>query len=527
MFGKPTTNDNPFTLDSRVELHPHVVQREEGRRPLLGCERSRAFLEASEDAIVAVEELAAGGTLGEAEQRLKKETGVSFDLVAFTGILHERGFVRTIDGEPVEEVKQATERHPYLHAVQPHHVRWITHPNFVTLLGGIIATWVVALFLFPEARPHRADLLLFDRPGLNIIAVFGGLMFWAYLHELAHFFTARRYGLESTISASHRLYLLVLQTDVTNAWRLQPRQRAAIFMAGILFNLTVASLLGLSLLGSAFYGLYPTSWMPVVRYAMMLNVFPLIYQLFLFARTDLYHVVLVLTGERNLARDSTAFLAFRIRRAWRLLWRRGVESCDSCTRRVQEADPFCFGCGTAREGPQVPKLGFEYRSRRTLFAWGFVQILGSFFAFFMIFFLAMPFLLGIVFMAGYLIRSSWLAGQPLGVLEGIFAGGLVLLQLTFIATRGLKMLGWVLFAIGRSVLRLTVKAVARTFPAILVQTLSYDIVSAGYPILESRGLLPTQQKAAAKAAATAASPAPESGGTRATPAAARPEGGAA
>lgn len=418
-----------ISAQSRLELRPYVVHRTQGAEPLLACPQVGAVLEVDEDTIVAVDALAAERTIGDAAARLVRDTGNEYDLLDLAYVLGRRGFIRAIDGEPLATGRQFRERHPRLHAIEPKNLTWLTHPVFLASLGAVLTIWIALIALEAPLRPRFSDALIWPRPALAIIASMGGLLVLSYLHELAHFFVARRYGIDAKITLSHRFYILTLQTDVTNAWVLPVRQRLAIFCAGITFNATLAAL-GTFAVAYAELSGTGQGLVPYLKFFVYLNMWPIFFQIYIPARTDLYFVLMTLVRERNLFADSLAYLAYQARAFAQRLLRRLGDPCPACTRSCANVEVFCRGCGAAL--PKPNEREFTYERRWKLTAFGVVFVGGSAYAYW--YFLGYGF--GFATSHARTSASEILAAVQtrsiLPALEGMLAFALAILQCVFI-----------------------------------------------------------------------------------------------
>jgi putative peptide zinc metalloprotease protein len=367
--------DPQISHGSRVRLHPWVVVEEEGRNPILGCQASRRYLDVNRETLIALEILNTSDSVDEAELRTAARLGDEYDLLELAWTLAERGFIDTVDGEPVPNgVAEARERHPWLYSVSTEQLAWIRSPWVRWLLAALVAIWFLVMLQDPHRLPHPRDLFFADDPLVVPLVAFASLMALAYVHELAHFAMARSHGIEATIRASRRFHIAVLETDVTNAWQLEPRARLSIFLAGPALNVVALTTSGLVLAlldprpGSAFER--------ALRFVAYINVYPLVFQLAVFARTDLYFVLLALTGERNLLADTRSFVIHGVRRRWLLLRGAAFEPCPACGTATLPDDPHCPRCG----GPALPgdpeRWGFRWESRRYLRTFGAVLVTG-------------------------------------------------------------------------------------------------------------------------------------------------------
>lgn len=365
-----------ITLESRVVLRETTLVRHPDRAPMLGCMEVKSFIEVDDDTLAAIDAIRGSATLGEAEAALLARTGEAYDLVDLVGFLVEKGFVRELDGKPVvnKAVKQGGRT--YFANVRPETVRWIRRPALLWTAAAICLAGLVAVAVDRSLRPTFADLFVVDRPSLVLLASFAGMLANTYVHELAHLFMARSYGIDASIRLSHRMHILVMETDVTNAWTLPPRQRALIFLAGMGYNLLAASSVIL-VLAAGKLGLVELSagWVAFLKFFGFLNLFPLMFQFFVFMRTDLYFVLLCLTGERNLLKDSRAYLAYAGRRAWARVRGAPARACLTCRHPVLADDPFCHGCGKDQPVADPNKYPFRYSSRWTLALYGLAVVL--------------------------------------------------------------------------------------------------------------------------------------------------------
>lgn len=333
---------------TRVRFRPLVVHREEGREPLLGCTDSRRFLEVDEETLLAVRLLEEGRSVGEAAAALRERLGDDADVAGLVRILAERGFVERLGEHALEAPKRGMLAFAWLNRVEPARLAWLRHPLAALAVAVVALWWAVSMVTLPTLRPAFSDFHVVPSPLLSTVLTFAALLAFGNLHELAHFLVARSYGVRSAVTVSHRFYILTLQTDVTNAWLLPRAAQLRIFLAGIGFNLVVAASAG-TLAGLGAHGLVPlpAGAQGVLRWVAIVNTFPLLFQVLLFARTDLYYVLQALLGERNLARDALAYAKLVLFRAWWRVRRFPSRPCPTgCGGRLVD-EPFCFRCGAA------------------------------------------------------------------------------------------------------------------------------------------------------------------------------------
>lgn len=409
----PATDDDLVTItdQSRVEFRALKVHRQPGRDPLLVCPEIGHYMEVEEDTLTAIRVLTESSSVAAAEARLKEMTGEEYDLVALANLLLEKGFVARVDGGAVESDAPRAKGRTLFSWVSPRAARFVRHPLVLAVAGFLLVQYVLAVLAGAVPAPHYKDARLTDRALLNISLAMGGMLLMAYLHELAHYFTARSYGLDPKIAISHRFYMVVLTTDVTDAWTLPRRAQLAIFSAGIVFNLSMVGVGGmLLLLGGA--GVIELAGLAerVVRFFIMVNAFPLVFQIFLVARTDLYYILQSLTGNRNLSQDGFGWLRMRVVRLWNLARRRPHATCsrEGCRGKLFPTEPFCVRCGETQRVANPNLYPFRYESRRVLSVFALLNVVG--------FGLIVP------LMAYTFVRVARLIGGILPMLPPLFAG---------------------------------------------------------------------------------------------------------
>lgn len=345
---------------------------------IVGAPALGRYVELDRDAVEVIRALQRGETVRQVAREMRKRTGEKYDIVDLLEALHKRGFVTAVDGASVvPQAAEAPKKEPLriyarLDRIPVASLRWMRHPLVPVLLLAPVVLWLALILTGEVARPRYRDLGISDRPSLSLLASFAAILFFANLHELGHFFTARSYGIDVVSRVRHRFYLVVLETDVTNAWVLPTAARLRIFLAGIAINLFFAALFGLLAHAVAWGHLdLDPAWYPVFRLASYANVFPLHFQLLIFARTDLYYVFALMFRSRRLLEDSRTATRTVVVRAWRRLVNRPYRNCpERCGNRCYADEPFCMRCGVALPFAKATRVQFAPERRRTFLRLG-------------------------------------------------------------------------------------------------------------------------------------------------------------
>ena len=141
-----------------------------------------------------------------------------------------------------------------------------------------------------------------------------------FVHELAHMVAARAVGVKSRIGLSHRLWFLVFETDLSGIWAIPRAQRYLPLLAGPLIDVTSAALLLILLGSNSLAGLgFPSQVVNGLKAMALIYMIRLLWQCYFFLRTDLYYLVALALGCKNLMQDTETML----RNQWARLSARG------------------------------------------------------------------------------------------------------------------------------------------------------------------------------------------------------------
>lgn len=363
---------------STVRFHELRVARD-GKALILSSTMTASYLELDDAALRGIGLLQEGKTIGDAERALTAEYGTEYDLTQLVEFLTNRGFVARIDDFDLPLVENRRNGVDLSRWISVGVARSVASPVTLALVG--LCAFLALIFgIHTEAyRPSILDSQITRDPFVNIFALFGGLLVATMLHELGHYFAARRFGLKPVIRASHRFYVIVLQTDVSDAWLLPKWKRIVVFLAGISVNVMLIAVA--IVVEWAYYSFAPhnssADFYALANFVAYVNFIPIIFQFFIFARTDLYFVVMTLLEERNLSRDATNMLVYRYQRFIRRITGDTPLHCPACKADVLSADAFCEGCLVPFAVPTGDvDVDFRFKSRLKIGSFAAFTVLG-------------------------------------------------------------------------------------------------------------------------------------------------------
>ncbi len=257
------------------------------------------------DGAALLRRLVEGMDTSEAARWYEETYGEPVDIADFLDTLDSCGFVRA-DGDTSEQTR-APVRYQRLG-------RWLFSPPAWALFAALAAACVVGMVREPQSRPHPHAIFLADSLLLTQVVLFAGQIPGLLWHEMFHVLAARRLGIGSRMTVGRRMYFLVLETHLDGLLTVPPRRRYLPFAAGLVADVLLFSGLTLfSAFDAAHGGL---SWIGRVALAFAFpTLFRIMWQFFLFLRTDFYYMVVTVLGCTDLHTVAVARLRRAVRRA--------------------------------------------------------------------------------------------------------------------------------------------------------------------------------------------------------------------
>lgn len=262
------------------------------------------FYEMPKICIDAIELINQSIPLDEIENRLKANyPNEEVDILDFVSQLLELGLLSEIDGEAISRKEDPKTHHGFT---------WIpiTLGRFFfnnissNLYMILLAASVAMLIINPDLFPRYKDLFVFDLMLENVAAWLIITTALVLLHEVGHVLAVRSEGLPARIELGHRLFFVVLETDMSQVWKLPAERRNRLYLAGMYFDMTVLFLA----LSVQFFTEQETIMTALLKISVLDTFIRLVYQAAVFMKTDLYYVFENWTGCYNLMENGRNML---------------------------------------------------------------------------------------------------------------------------------------------------------------------------------------------------------------------------
>jgi putative peptide zinc metalloprotease protein len=304
---------------STLVFRPLSVVRQ-GEDYLVGDVERGDYIALPEIGVMVIELLRSGRTVGQAAERASAAAGSDVDVADFAQALCAQGFAEPAPpGSAPARVGSAGAGWATPGEPAVIRSRWavVLFGPFGWAMFGLIAAASVAIYLArPRLFPHSSDPFFLSSPVRSVVAATIVMLLLGFGHEVCHLLAARAEGVPARITVSRRLYLLVLETDLTRLWSIPRRRRYAPLMAGIALDLFVLFATQVTLVGqSAGWWSLPGVAARAAAALSYLQVAVIIAQFFVFLRTDIYAVLATATGCLNLWRVTRLTVRARLRLA--------------------------------------------------------------------------------------------------------------------------------------------------------------------------------------------------------------------
>ena len=287
-----------------VSLHPLKTQKDK-LNYIVENESTGDFFEMPEVCIHAIELINQEKPLEEVEKALiDRYPYEDIDILNFVTQLLELKLVSKINSEEI--LSESVQKNQTGFIWLPASLGRFFFNNITSKLYSLLLIASAGLILFnPNLFPHYSDLFMFDLMLLNILAVMLIGFFLVIIHEFGHVLAIRSEGLPAKIEVGNRLFFVVLETDMSQVWKLLAEKRKKLFLAGMNFDIVVLFLA----LAAQFLASENTLAIGLLKLVVLNTFIRLVFQTAVFMKTDLYYVIENKTGCYNLMENGRNFLA--------------------------------------------------------------------------------------------------------------------------------------------------------------------------------------------------------------------------
>jgi radical SAM protein with 4Fe4S-binding SPASM domain len=311
-----------------VEFNPLLKTKVEGRW-IVGQEDTGTYGEFPEIGVRILEELEKEKDVKMVSEKIYQETKQSYDIQDFIKSMLSSGFIKSINGRDLDREKLTPRKiESVFNQINPKFFSWIFSWPVAAISSVLVFFALILMISNPVFRPHYRNMIVSNFFTITGFAVIITGVIMASKHELFHFFAARKYGVKSAFRLSTRLYLLVMETDVSNVWVLPKRKKLLVYLAGAFNDIVTLSILVILLyLGSSnswlaklssetgggiflsIYSFISHPWFSKIAKLLIFSSFyMIIFQCMFYMRTDFYYAIAHSLNCRNLMSDTQKYI---------------------------------------------------------------------------------------------------------------------------------------------------------------------------------------------------------------------------
>ena len=290
---------------------------DEGDNVVIGNRLSGVFVAVPPVGGVVVRAIQEGASVAEAAAAAEQFAGEPVNVAGFVDRLRQLGLIASPARAAMQLPRTAAiQQRRWLGGPAPERVAWLFGRAAWTVYACMAAFDVGVLVARPALFPHAraAYQLVHAGAGPSLVLLFPVATALAILHECGHWLAARAAGLRARFGIDHRMYFLVLETDLSQLWSLPRRRWFGPLLAGLAADATVLAVVLMTELGiSERWWALPPFAAHLIAALAFVEAAAMTWQFLLFLRTDLYAVLAAATGCHNLWRVKTLSLRQALR----------------------------------------------------------------------------------------------------------------------------------------------------------------------------------------------------------------------
>jgi putative peptide zinc metalloprotease protein len=121
------------------------------------------------------------------------------------------------------------------------------------------------------------------------------------IHEFGHVLAMRAQNLPTKLEVGHRLFLVVIETDMASVWKLPSKDRNVLYLAGLCFDTIILSF---ALISQLVFANSSGVFLSIMKVVVLDTFIRMVYQGCVYMKTDLYYVIENVSGCYNLMESA-------------------------------------------------------------------------------------------------------------------------------------------------------------------------------------------------------------------------------
>ncbi|MGG2093943.1 hypothetical protein AB1283_14950 [Bacillus sp. S13(2024)] len=292
-----------LTYESALVLH-NIEVRQDQKNYIVEDVTTGEFYEMPLICIDAITMIQKGLHLREVEEKLQKQyPEEDVDMLDFAQQLLDLELVQAVDGEEIV-CKKEKEKLGFSW-ISPKVGRFFFNQKTM-LLYTILFVVNIALFIVnPSLLPNYKDLFVFDVMTFNILVWASITFFLVFIHEMGHVLAIRAHDFPTKVEFGHRLFFVVLETDMSSVWKLPAKERNILYLAGMSFDTVI---LFIAVMIQILFPIHSQVLSGILALAVFDTTLRMVYQCCIYMKTDLYYVFENMTACYNLMENGKRYI---------------------------------------------------------------------------------------------------------------------------------------------------------------------------------------------------------------------------
>lgn len=300
-----------YTSDLVVTVRKFTRQLD-GQDVIIGNADTTSFLAVPPEAVEMLDYLAAGKNVGEATDFYLQKYGEALDADDFLGIMEAKGFIvaaETGSHSPPAASHRSPPIRYHFSSIPQSVAAFVYSPLTLVVYLSVTLLAVSAMVIDKRLVPRATDFVFPDHRVLSAAVFIGIAMATIFLHELSHVIAARAQGINSRLAIGNRMWFVVAEADLTALWAVPKRRRYVPLLAGMITDIVSGALLVLALFARDDGWISLSDFTVRLLRALVLSYcLRIVWQFYVFVRTDIYFVIASYFDCKNLLKDTENFL---------------------------------------------------------------------------------------------------------------------------------------------------------------------------------------------------------------------------
>jgi hypothetical protein len=287
-------------MTSHLKLVPLQIRKDK-KNFIVEDLSSGEFYEMPDVCIEAINMIQNDVLLSKIEQQLKQKYPLDeVDLLDFSEQLLDLGLIKEIDGAELQSGKNGRQDLGY-EWISPKVGKFFFNKFTMILFLLFFIASITLLISHPNLFPRYKDIFIFKLMLVNIPVWMVLTFILVLIHEFGHILAVRSYNLPTKLEIGHRLFFVVLETDMSSVWKLDSKDRNKLYCAGLCFDTVM---LFIALIGQLAFPKTQLLFHGILRMIVLDTFIRVVYQLCIYMKTDLYYVFENCTGCYNLMENA-------------------------------------------------------------------------------------------------------------------------------------------------------------------------------------------------------------------------------